>query len=178
LTNLVFALQLPTGFLTNLAVESSAAQINAAPVQALSNGQWQLRFSATNPGLQGSQLMGRLNFTALTGQNSAFVPLRLGNVNATTASGAPQTNVWTYGGEIVLLGQEPILSILSSNRQPLLRFYDLPGSVIQLQTATNLNPPVRWHDWQRLTVTNLPTSTSDVPTNRALFYRAYRTNAP
>jgi hypothetical protein len=58
-----------------------------------------------------AQLLANLNFAALPGQGSAFVPLPLSNLVGARADGSLVPDVATWAGRAVILGTAPLLDL-------------------------------------------------------------------
>jgi hypothetical protein len=178
LTNLAFTLSLPAGYVTNLAAVSSNAALSiAAPVQLTAN-EWQFQMHSADASLVGTQAFAELRFDVLANAPTAVLPLELHEASAQTIGGVAVTNLWLYPGRLVVVGQQPLMDVQAQTGQIRLLLYEMPGVTLQLQTAPRLEPPSPWQNWLRITITNYETEVWDWMTNRSLYYRAYRTNAP
>src|SRR5206468_6476521 len=75
-----------------------------------------------------TQQVAWLNFTAATGQSSAFVSLKLDNGVGLQPDGTEVRNFAPQAGRTVVVGNEPLLeAVLTSNRQPALILYGQPA---------------------------------------------------
>ncbi|MCX8158004.1 MAG: PA14 domain-containing protein [Verrucomicrobiae bacterium] len=178
LTNLGFTLQVPSAGLTNFMVTSSNAALTASPAVRISDMEWRFTLEIRDASLVGTQEFAALQFDVLPQASAAIIPLNLQQVSAQTIAGQPVPYVWTYPGRAIVVGAQPLLNLSTEAGQVRLLLYELPGTTLQLQTATRLEPPPPWQNWMRITVTNYQTEVLDLMSHPAMYYRAFRTNAP
>ena len=173
---LSFELGLPVGTLGQLGLSNEVSLFTEAtllPVDAIRS---LLAFSnAPGHELQGTQQLAQLTFEAVS-LLSASVPLAPQDFGATFADGSPFLTALRNQGRVVIVADQPVLDAVTliSNRH-LLRLYGMPGKTYEIQTATNVTPPVFWLPFTDLLLSNI-VQTIEGDTNDAPFriYRAVR----
>ncbi|MGD0413204.1 MAG: hypothetical protein ABSC18_16050 [Verrucomicrobiota bacterium] len=173
LTNLDFALTCPAGFLTNWNVSSTNAAIASATVAMANTSQPQFSFGVQGGQvLQGSSVIGSICVDALPG-SSAFVPLAVANFGATTAINSPAAVSAAQGGQVVVVGNKPLLGAsLGTNSSPMLTLYGNAGVNYELLSTTNLSGS-GWTTAGSVTLTNLSQLINlGGATNRMQFFEA------
>lgn len=177
LTNFSFSiLTLPDRF-TNWAVNPVDGAIVQAAVQAPQTFQPQFNF-ASQPGqvLQGLSLLAYICVDALDTGQSAFAPLTIGNVVATTTAGTPVVPVFSNDGELVLIEGAPLLEAKPSphGNPPQFILYGNPGTNFFIQYTASLSPPILWSPLTNFTLTGLLTNFPQAsPADAMEFFRAY-----
>jgi hypothetical protein len=172
LTNLSFSVVYPASRFTNWVEAVSNSAIGTTIVQTVAGPKTQFGFEA-QPGqtFQAPALIGAIYFTALPG-DSGFVPLGIANVAATEQGGALAGNTSGQGGQVVLIGPQPLLEAwIGSNSTRMITIYGNPGTNYQLAYATNLVVP----DWQPVWTVPMTNLFESLPINQAapqIFYRA------
>jgi hypothetical protein len=87
----------------------------------------------------------QLNFQAQAGMSSAFLNLRVNGLAGTKTDASGFSNVGSQGGEVVMVGNNPLLRPQSApGAGRTLTLFGNPGANYQLQFTTNLIPPVVW----------------------------------
>ena len=126
--------------------------------------------------LIGTQHVAWLNFTAATGQSSAFVSLKLDNGVGRQPDGTEVRNFAPQAGRVVVVGEEPLLeAILASNRQPALILYGRPGPDYVIEGKPRWDTSLPWQVAWEGTQTNLFLQIQPIGgTNRMMFFRARR----
>src|SRR5208283_4731511 len=146
--------------------------IGTTIVQTVAGPEIQFGFEA-QPGqaFQAPALIGAIYFTALPG-DSGFVPLGIANVAATEQGGALAGNTSGQGGQVVLIGPQPLLVAWTGpNSTRMITLYGNPGTNYQLTCATNLGAP----DWQPAFTVPMTNLVESLPVNQTapqIFYRA------
>jgi hypothetical protein len=173
LTNLTFAVQLPSAKLTDLAVEDLVPWLVWAALDTSQPDRAVFTFTAL-PGqsLAGTQQLARLHFTVAAGQRSAFLPLQPGEVVAQRAEPGLEPSVLLNSGRVVAVDGEPLLEALRNGGVRIITVYGRPGTNYMLEISTNF--PALWQPWQSLTLSSLVGSIdASAHTNLPLiFYRA------
>ena len=189
LTNLSMTVETLAGRLTNFIIEAIVPEICSATITTTTNvsplppGGGDGEFHALTLGacvdqfLIGTQQVAWLDFTAVSNQSSAFVPLLLDNTVGRQLDGSEVRNFAPQAGRVVVVSQEPLLeAYLNTNRQPEVLLYGLPGRSFAVQTTTNLDAPVAWRSLAQVTMTNLWQPVPGLAeTNRMSFFRAVAT---
>jgi hypothetical protein len=177
ITNLTLALQLPTGDFSSLSVQLVSGQLNSASLHVVNSGLVSLNLGAGyGQTLQGAQELAQLNFTVVTNQASAIVPVIPQVQQAVSADGSLTTNFQAQAGQILIIGRQPILQPLPATPGGVrsLALFGNPGANYELQASTNLSNPVAWRNVLSIPMTNLVQLVSGLDTNPpAIFYRAY-----
>ena len=177
LTNLTMRLLLAEGHLVNPTLQPIVPQICSSGVQPITNGQFLLSFgTCSNQFLIGTQQVAWLNFTAISNQSSAFVPLNLDQITGHEPNGSSVANFAPQNGRVVIVGLEPLLeALLATNQDVTVTLYAAVSSTNELSVASALNPPVTWLPRQEVVMTNLfrdfPSTTT---TNQMQLFRAVR----
>jgi hypothetical protein len=130
----------------------------------------QLQTAADQP-LTGTNQVAQLNFQATAGLPSTIFSIPVSNASGDTADGSTDANVVTIAGEVVVVGDRPLLRPQTDASQGrTLTLFANPGSY-ELQSATSLTPPVTWTpllDYQQTNVAQTVSLDSDNP---VIFYR-------
>jgi hypothetical protein len=112
---------------------------------------------------------------------SAFAPLALENIVATTGAGAPVATVFARDGQLVLIEGHPLLQAnLSTNgNAPQLTLYGNPGTNYFIQYTASLAPPAAWIPFTNFILTGLQTNFNPVaPADPMEFFQAYYFGPP
>jgi len=175
LTNLAFALDVPTNRLSAFTLSGAAPEVGLASVQTVSSNRIQIAFSSTGAAFRGQMKLADLDFVAVSNQTSAFVLLQPANIQATEAGAAALTNLFVNSGRVVVIGNEPLLEAqLSATGTRNLILYGNPGSSYQLEYSSNLSGTNNWKNWMRVPLTNLFQVIENVdPNGPDVFFRAY-----
>ncbi len=179
LEDVVFALEYPTNRLVNVRLEGLAPQIGSVSVQGTSTGSVIAINTALGQVLQGTNVLGRLAFVAVSDQSSAFVPLRVGPMEAGTAT-YELTNTVGKAGRVVVVGGEPLLEaeLLGDGSRRLI-LYGKVGANYQIQRSADLSQRRNWLKWQNVTLSNLWQSFEGVEERPGgVFYRALEPGEP
>jgi hypothetical protein len=105
--------------------------------------------------------------------SSAFVPLAVANFGATTAINSPAAVSAAQGGQVVVVGNKPLLGAsLGTNSSPMLTLYGNAGVNYELLSTTNLSGS-GWTTAGSVTLTNLSQLINlGGATNRMQFFEA------
>lgn len=171
-TNLVFEVPWPAGRFTNATLSVLAPQIASGTLQ--SQGTNLVVRVQTLPGqaISGSAQIAQLSFQAVAGQRSAFVPLAISSVAAATASGGPYQNYIPHNGEVVVVGDVPLLR----GDQPIglsrsLTLFGKVGRNHELQYNTNGFSAAAWHPVMSYLQTNVAQTVDVTSSSPMIFYR-------
>ena len=174
LTSLQFTVRFTDNRLTNLSLEPLSPHLTNSTLQSSGPGSALLSFGASSAQpLQGSEILGRLHFTAATGYHSAFVPLELQDPGFTRATVGFQPSALLNNGRVVVIEAEPLVeALIRTNNTRDLFLYGRFGVSYTVETSTSFNPP-NWIPGSPLTMTNLyhliPLTN---PPGSLIFYRA------
>jgi hypothetical protein len=171
-TNLVFAVQWPAGRFANATLSALAPSIASGTLQ--SQGTNIVVSMQTKPGqaINGSAQIAQLNFQAVAGQQSAFLPLAISSVAAAAANGGLYSNYFPGSGEVVVVGNAPLLrgaqpSGLSQN----LTLYGTVGRNYELQCNTNGFSAEAWQPVLSYLQTNVAQTAVVTSPSPVVFYR-------
>ena len=130
----------------------------------------QLQTAADQP-LIGTNQVAQLNFQAATGLPSTLFSIPVSQATGDTADGSTVANVVAIAGEVVVVGDRPLLRphTDASQRRTLTLFAN-PGKY-ELQSATSLTPPVTWTPLLDYQPTNIVQTVSLDSVNPVIFYR-------
>ena len=171
-TNLVFAIQWPAGRFTNATLSAFAPHIASGTVQ--SQGTNMVVSVQTKPGqaINGSAQIAQLNFQAVAGQQSAFVPLAISSMAASAANGEPYVNYFQGGGEVVVVGDAPLLrGAHPSGLSQSLTLYGKVGLNYELQCNTNGFSAAAWQPVLSYLQTNVAQTVVVTSPSPVVFYR-------
>jgi hypothetical protein len=171
-TNLVFAVQWPAGRFTNATLAVIAPQIASGTLQ--SQGTNLVVRVQTSPGqaISGSAQIAQLNFQAVAGQRSAFVPLTISSVAAATANGDLYLNYVPHSGEVVVVADVPLLrGAQSSGLSRSLTLFGKVGLNHELQYNTNGLSAAAWRPAMSYLQTNIAQTVVVTSSSPMVFYR-------
>ena len=167
-----FTLQYPEGIFDQLAL-SNAGPFTAGSISAVDATRSLVTFSnAPGHALQGTQLLAHLTFRA-PGTKSAFVPLVPENIVGVRTNEQIFAVTFYEPGRVVVIGSQPLLDALKPvANQHFLTLFGNPGMTYQIDTSTQMEPPITWTYFSEVTLTNVSQRVGGVinppPT---LFYR-------
>ena len=170
--NLVFAVQWPEGRFTNATLSVIAPEIASGTLQR--KGTNLLVRVKTLPGqaISGSTQIAQLNFQAVAGQRSAFVPLAISHVAAATASGDLYQNYIPRNGEVVVVDDAPLLrGAQSSGLSRSLTLFGKVGLNHELQYNTNGFSAAAWYPVMSYLQTNVAQTVDVTSSSPMIFYR-------
>lgn len=174
LTNLAAVINVPSFYLTNLALQPVSPEVLSTLLQPLGTNRYAIRFSL-NPGLSPGPLrtLAQLGFVATSQTNSAVVLLQMPQLSALQNNGQIAPKPGAFGGTVFVIGNTPLLNAwLTTNLQRMLTLYATPGPNYEIDYSTNLLDGDWQMGWQFLmTNTFAPFSISgQFP---QVFYRAF-----
>jgi len=175
-----FTFDAPPGRLTNLTIQALSPAIQTATIQPASATRWQVALTF-QPGqtLTGTQQVAQINFTAVAGQSSAFVPLQLVAIDGRHGDSSSFATQFGQSGRITVVAGQPLLEAqFASDGGRNLILYGIPGATYQIQISSSLRDG-DWSDWTRVSPTNLSQVISGVsPLLATAFFRAYEIQQP
>jgi hypothetical protein len=181
LASVNFAFDVAFGHLTNFTVQTLSPVIQTATIQSSSPTRWQVTLTV-RPGqsVSGTQQVAQINFTALAGQPSAFVPLQLAGIDGRHSDNSPFATQLGQSGRVTVVGEEPLLEAqFASGGGRSLVLYGKPAVTYQIQIAGSLGDSANWSDWTRVSLTNLSQLVPGVnPLLPISFFRAYEIGRP
>lgn len=154
LSHLELALKVPPGRLANLGVEQLNPALAPVSLELPDPQTALLRFTAAAAMMQGTQNLARLNFTAVSGQGSAFLPLTVNSLGVTRAQPGPEPTLLANDGRIVVVSRQPLVEAqLTRTGQRVLAIYGTTGILYRIETTTN--PASPWIQRATLRPTNI-----------------------
>jgi hypothetical protein len=155
ITNLTFTLDSsPSNCFTNWTFSTTNTSIATNSVQATGSGPPRFTLGTqTGQFLISPSVLGTIQFTALPAP-SAFVPLVVSNVVGTKSDGSGVGNITGFPGQVILIGEQPLLAASLTNSTPLLTIYGNPGSNYQIAFSTNL-ASTNWQPATNVLMTNI-----------------------
>ena len=171
-TNLVFSVQCPAGRFGNATLSALASSIGSATVQNEGANIVVSIQTAQGKTLSGSAQIANLNFKAVAGQQSAFVPLGVNGIAAAAANGLPYQNCFPGDGEVVVVGNTPLLSgAQSSGSSQSLTLYGTVGVNYQLQYNITGLSAAAWQPALSYLQTNIAQTVVMTSSSPLVFYR-------
>jgi hypothetical protein len=176
-TSLSFVLDSPAGWAGNLTVQSALPQsvvVSQYPPGAI-HSLVTLRM-VDGSELPAGQPIARISFAAQYQMGSNFGWLNASRVAATQTDGQPVPVALGGVGEMVFVGLDSLVEArMGSNGLRNFVVYGPYGSSYMVESTTNLNGQVIWHDEYSLTMTGLSQLFLDIGSNEPIkFYRARR----
>jgi hypothetical protein len=169
-TNLQLALTWPSSQLLDPSL-SFAPPILTGSLQTV-NGQLlvQLQADPSQP-LSGTNPVAQINFQTAPGTPSAILGIPTASGSGVTANGLAYQNVTSEAGEVVVVGNQPILrpQVTAAGGRTL-SLYASSGNY-QLQYATSLTAPVNWMPVTNFQQTNAAQAISLDSSNPFVIYR-------
>ena len=169
-TNVQLILDWPETSLSNPTL-TFAPPIISGSLEA-QNGQLviQLQTAAGQP-LTGTNQVAQVNFQSAPGQPSTVFKISATTADGNTADGSTYANVVVQAGEVVVVGNDPLLRPLSdASRGRTLTLFANPGTY-ELQYATSLAAPVNWTPLMTCQLTNVAQTVSLDSAEPVIFYR-------
>lgn len=170
-------LDIPAGHLSGLTLQVLAPELDplASSITPQGGNSWLVRFRPRSGQIfTGEKQIATLSSTALAGQISAFVPLRVTSITATHPDASAVKNLFAQSGRVVVVGAQPLLEAFSeTNSQRWLALYGIPGVAYAIEKKPAVGP---LSDWSAVTHLVAPALTTSVPIANAgtpnVFYRA------
>lgn len=173
-TNLSFLMNIPSNRFSNLSIQGTIPQLAAPGIQFVGPDLVRITLPAVHgQNLLGNQSVAQINFTTISNQASAFVPLQPQSVQGANADGSPAANIFVQAGQLVIIGNQSLLSAeLDPDGNRNLTLYGKIGSSYEIQSSPNLADAAAWTDLLQLPMTNLVQVISGLDTNGT--FVAYR----
>lgn len=177
-TRLDVDIEVPSGHLGIPGLQALAPEMDpeTTTVSLRSPNTWSVHLAArAGQTFSGAKQVAQLAFTALPGEPSAFVPLRLSHLSVTKPDANLVTNLYTRSGRVVVVGNEPLLEAsVSAGGVRGLTLYGKPNSSYAVEFATDLASPVLWTRMPyRVPLTAMATPVPGLsPEPARIFYRA------
>ena len=175
---MAFTVVYPPERLTNFNLTVNSSQVLTQQFQLLNAGNVQANFTLpASSVLHGPTAVGQLGFTAVSNQNSAFVPLIISEIQGTKPNGTPVGNSFGQSGRVVVIGTQPLLEAWrGTNSQRMLTLFGNPGTSYEIFYNTNLLK-TNWFLGWRLPQTNLAQSYAANQWLPQVYYRALEFSA-
>ncbi|MEY2407909.1 MAG: acid phosphatase type 7 [Verrucomicrobiota bacterium] len=173
LLGLQCVLQFSGDRLTNVAVEMLAPASATVALQLQDVNTAVLTFTAAaSQTIQGTQQLARLHFTALPGQVSSFIPLRVVALGGVRSGPGLAPSVLANSGRAAVIGQQPLVeSLLDAAGRRELVLFGKPNVAYQIESTTNAALPNSWLAMEQVTMTNLVHSLPATNTSPVIFFR-------
>ncbi|HWQ90548.1 MAG TPA: hypothetical protein VN673_02665 [Clostridia bacterium] len=178
ITRLDLRLSITPNRLTNLGLKSLAPEVDPAlsvvTPQGGSNVLVRL-VARAGQAFAGAKQLAEFSFNAVGGQDSAFVPLRLQQIEAVKGDATLVTTLFGQSGRAIIVGTSSLLEAVRAEAGGAqLLLYARPGTICALEYATNLNAPVYWTRIDKLIPVNELVTPCDAPQVQGAqrFYRA------
>jgi hypothetical protein len=127
---------------------------------------------AANQPFTNSATIAQLSFRPPAGQPSAFVPVVATSISGAKSDGTAYSNTAATPGQVVIVGASPLLQLQSPSGQArLLTVFGQPGSNYEVQSTTNLIPPVMWTTLASHWQTDVANSMDVDASQPVIFYR-------
>jgi hypothetical protein len=172
LSDLTFNVSWPSNRFANpsLALASGSIFTSSLQVQG-TNLQINLK-AATGQSFVGSNLVGNLNFTVVSNQQSAFVPVAVSNLSGKKPGNGPFIGLFPGTGEVVVIADQPLLRAFSPTNSPRnLTTYGRVGTTYQVLYSTSTFEPSAWQLLATYTQTNLVQSLTVSGSAPIIYYR-------
>jgi len=170
-SNLQVTLNWPGDQLLNPTLTCFSPMVAGSLIQQGNQLLIQLQTSTTQP-LTGTSPVAQVNFQAASGQTSTVIySLAASNPSGNTADGTAYANVSAQAGEVVVVGNQPMLRPQgNAGAGRALTLYASPGNY-QLLYTTSLLAPVAWTPLMSYQQTNSAQSVALDPPLPAVFYQ-------
>ncbi len=177
LTSIDVTLQIPPGHLTNLVLQSFASALDpaASTVVPQSDTIWKLHLAAlSGQTIIGSNSLVQINFTSVSNQASAFVPLQVTVLDATKSDASAISRKSIQSGRVVVIADQSLLEAgFAPDGSRQLTLYGKAWMSYAIVYSTNLADPGSWHQAQHFAQTNMVTILTGLgPPAPNAFYRA------
>ena len=172
LTNLTFELEAPAARLTALSLRAGSPEVLSSLISPLASNRSEVSF-VLDPAqrLAGQRVLAWLGFLAVSNQSSAIALLRPSAVMGLRSGGDPVTNSAAYLGQVVIVGNEPVLL---ANRSASITLFGRPGRFYVVQYKSNLSSLAPWQEFAQFQLPDqLQVITGVNTSGQTAFYRAY-----
>jgi hypothetical protein len=170
LTNLSLQLTATELQLTNLMLRPVSPEITSASFSASGADTYSVTL-AMDPSQQSASLrtIAALDFLAVSNYHSAVVPVGARQMTALQFDGRSFNNGRAYGGNVIVIGREPVLTI-SPGTPPALTLFGIPGAVYGIQFSSNLTSGA-WNQIMQFPLSDRFTTITTTNNPPAGFYR-------
>lgn len=178
LASIDLTLQVPSGHLTNVVLQSLAPQLDSAAttITGQNASTWQVHFAALSGQsiIPGTNTLATLSFTAVSNQTSAFVPLQATTLNGTKSDASPLLHTFAQSGRVVVIAEQPLLEAgFAPDTSRQLTLYGKAWTSYAVEYSTNLSDPTGWKQVRYFAQTNMVTTLSGLGApGSGVFYRA------
>lgn len=170
-TNVQITLNWPVTQLQNPTLTFFSPIVTGSMVRQGSQLVIELQTAPNQPLPAGTNVVGQLNFQAVSGLPTAILSIPATTASGSAATGAKYANVLMPSGEVVMVGSVPMLRPQVTTRsQRTLSLYALPGTYT-LQCTTNL---VNWTALTTYAQTNVFQTVALDPAIPHIFYRLHK----
>lgn len=174
-------LDIPAGRLSGLSLQSLAAEVDPATSSVTAQGgtSWLVRLRPlAGMSFTGEKQLAVFASTAVAGQVSAFVPLRVTGLSVTHPDTTTVANLFAQAGRVVVVGAQPLLEAFNeTNGMRRLALYGIPGVAYGIENSPKFAQPSVWsavtHFVAQALTTSVPVTTA---ASADVFYRALEFN--
>ena len=178
LASIDLKLQVPSGRLTNVVLQSLSPQLDpvATSISGQNGSAWQLHFAAPSGQtiVPGTNVLAQLSFTAVSNQTSAFVPLQVTELDGTRSDTTLLAHTFAQSGRVVVIANQPLVEAgFAPDNSRQLTLYGKAWMSYAIQYSTNLSNPNGWKQLRYFAQTNMVTTLTGlgVP-GPGVYYRA------
>lgn len=173
-TNIAFNLNLANERLTNFTVVPEITEIIDADIESAEPNGYRIVLRMDGRKLVGDYRIARLSFDSTEDGPSLFAPLQVAALEGLNNKGVTITNVDGYDGEVVVIGERPILDIVRGDESSAeLVLYAKPSRSYAIEATGVLSNSNSWPIFTYFPMTNTYANVPvDEPDNKVAFYRA------
>ena len=171
-TNLSFVIDWPTNSLPSPTLSVSAGGIASGSLRNQGNHTMVTIQTSAGQMLQGSNVIGSLNFQSLASQSSCYVHLPVSSLNAVKPNGLPYAVAVPTSGQIAVINGSAMLqaaATVAPTRS--LTILAKVGNSYQVQYCTNCGPAGVWYPMGTYIQTNISQTINVDPSLPQAFYR-------
>jgi hypothetical protein len=172
LSNVTFTVSWPSARFSNPSLTLASGSIFTSSLQVQgTNLQVNLR-AAAGKSFIGSNFVANLNFTIVTNQLSAFVPMSTTVLAGTKPNNGSFLGLFPGLGEVAVVADQPLLRAVASTNSPRsLNLYGQVGATYQVLFTTNVTASPAWQPLTTYTHTNVAQSLTVGGSDPMIFYR-------
>jgi hypothetical protein len=160
--------------ITNLTFQTiSSPEVTAISQQRIGPGAFALNLTlAPAQMIPGFRTIAQLGFTAPASQPSVIASVRLSQLLAQTAEGQTITNGSTADGRVIIVNQQPVLTMEAAGQGANMTLYGIPGLSYDIQSAPALSANPSWSLFETVTPSGRALALPLSPQQPELIYRA------
>lgn len=171
-TNLTCAIAWPAGALPNPTLSVSAAGVASSSLRSQTNNIVVTLQMAPGQVLQGSNVIGAVNFQSLAAQSSGYLNLPVQSLTGIKASADSYLNAISTPGQVAVIHNLAMVqAAASSSSIRNLTVLGTVGNTYQVQYCTNFSPRAVWYNLTTYAQTNISQIIPVDPALSQVFYR-------